>query len=140
VPLIIKLVNKTKTTNNPGAQPQLPPEGYLKVRFLRLHPSYAYFVNQVGIVSMDNAAMLLDDENPYITVLPDDYVEPGPKKPGPEPSIEVFWLKPHGSFAYNAGDVAKLTPDNYKMLHKQRYVRPTRTNKGFINKLLTNLT
>ena len=55
---------------------------------------------------------------PYVSILPSDYTEPILEKVSiPEADfVKVKWLKAHVRFSYNAGQIGKVTSDNFKML------------------------
>jgi hypothetical protein len=113
---------------------------FVKVRFLKPHSAFAYKEGSIGVVTVENAVKLLEDD--FIEVLPDDYKEAPIKKEDIPSSeyIEVKWLKNHKDYAYSAGNIGKVIPAHLDMLLQGGYVDIIITkNDGSKQKILTRL-
>jgi hypothetical protein len=108
----------------PTFEKKLVPESdYIKVRFLKPHPSFSYKEGSIGKLTPENAIKLLEGD--FIEVLPEDFIEPvsvGEIIPESD-KIEVRFIRVHPAFAYNVGDETKLYQAQVDFLLKDGYIQ-----------------
>ena len=119
----------------------------VRVKWLRIHPAFAYKPGALAYVSEKNATLLLNEEyglnglpgpGPYIKIVPEDYVEHQDRKPviPDREYITVLVLKAHPEFSYSAGDIGCITPENFQKLSAGGFVTAKPNPKqSFLDKL-----
>ena len=122
-------------------KPEITADQMERVRWLNLHPKYAYNIGDLGYVLKDSVMDLISaDGGPFIEILPEDWEDPSLKiKTEPEEMISVIWLKAHYQYSYKAGDKGKVAKSRVTVLVEEGYVKILNEAPGkpsFLNKIL----